>query len=55
MCVINACHKLILIRVHNGNNYIVEDLELMLELFKVQWRMSHVALNDVNKLSMLRA
>ena len=29
--------------------------ESEIELFKVQWRMLHVALNEVNKLSMLRA
>ena len=29
--------------------------EPTLELFKVQWRMPHVVLNEVNKLSMLRA
>ena len=49
--VINARHELILIRARNDNNYIVGDpaTEPMLELFKVQWRMSH-ALNEVNKL-----
>ena len=48
--IINACHELILIRARNGqNNYIVGDptTEPMLE-FKVQWRMPHVALNEVN-------
>ena len=57
--VINARHELILIRAHNGNNYIVgeptEPTEPTLELFKVQWRMPHVeclALNEINKLSM---
>jgi len=54
--VINV-HELILIRAHNSNNCIVgvPATESMLELFKVQWRMPHVALNEVNKLSMLRA
>jgi len=49
--VINARHELILIRVRNGNNYIVGDpvTEPTLELFKVQWRMS-LALNEVNEL-----
>jgi len=49
--VINTCHELILIRARNNNNYIVEDpaTEPTLELFKIQWRMSHVALNEVNK------
>ena len=40
--VINARHELILIRARNGNNCIVRV-------------MSHVALNEVNKLSMVRA
>ena len=40
--VINARHELILIRARNGNNCIVRV-------------MSHVALNEVNKLSMLCA
>ena len=49
--IINARHELILIRERNDNNYIVGKpvTESMLELFKVQWRMSH-ALNEVNKL-----
>ena len=49
-CVINARHELILIQTRNGNNYIVGDpaTESTLELFKVQWRMLHVALNEVN-------
>ena len=44
--VIDARHELILIRACNG--YIVGDpaTELTLELFKVQWRMPHVALNE---------
>jgi len=48
--VINTCHELILIRARNNNNYIVGDpaTEPTLE-FKIQWRMSHVALNEVNK------
>ncbi|KYN38525.1 hypothetical protein ALC56_07102 [Trachymyrmex septentrionalis] len=55
--VINARHELILIRARNGNNYIVGDpaAEPALELFKVQWRIPHVSLNEFNKLSMLSA
>ena len=55
--IINARHELILIWMRNGNNYIVEDpaTKPMLELFKVQWWIPHIALNEVNKLSMLRA
>ena len=39
------------------NNYIVGDpvTEPKLELFKIQWRIPHVTLNEVNKLFMLRA
>ena len=51
--VINARHELVLICA-NGNNYIVRD-SATLELFKIQWRMLHIALNEVNKLSMLHA
>ncbi|XP_012054323.1 PREDICTED: uncharacterized protein LOC105617375 [Atta cephalotes] len=55
--VINARHELILIRAHNDNNCLMEDpaTEPTLELFKVQWRMPHVLLSEINKLSMLRA
>ncbi|XP_036140658.1 uncharacterized protein LOC118647460 [Monomorium pharaonis] len=55
--VINARHELILIRSRNDNNCLVGDpaREPEIELFKVQWRMPHVLLNEVNKLSMLRA
>jgi hypothetical protein len=54
--IVNARHELILIRARNDNNCLVGDpaMEPKLELFKVQWRMPHVMLNDVNKLSMLR-
>ena len=55
-CVVfNDRYELILIRARNG--YIVRDsvTEPILELFKIQWRMPHVALNEDNKLSMLRA
>ena len=54
--VINAHHELILIRARNDNNCIVRDstTEPKFELFKIQWRMPHVTLNKVDKLSMLR-
>jgi hypothetical protein len=54
--VVNACHELILIRARNDNNSIVGNPahEPIIELFKVQWRMPHIILNEVNKLSMLR-
>ncbi|XP_011858301.1 PREDICTED: uncharacterized protein LOC105555870 [Vollenhovia emeryi] len=55
--VINARHELILIRSRNDNNCLFGAiaLEPQLEIFKIQWRMPHVLLNEVNKLSMLRA
>jgi len=55
--VINARHKLILIRARNDNNCLMGDptTEPTLELFKVQWRMPHVLLSEINKLSILRA
>jgi len=55
--VINARHKLILIRARNDNNCLMGDpaTEPTLKLFKVQWRISHVLLSEINKLSMLRA
>ncbi|XP_071640856.1 uncharacterized protein [Temnothorax longispinosus] len=55
--IVNACHELILIRARNDNNCIVGNpaTEPEIELFKVQWRMPHITLNEVNKLSMLRA
>ncbi|XP_070521660.1 uncharacterized protein [Cardiocondyla obscurior] len=54
--VVNARHELILIRARNDNNSIIGNskLEPEIELRKIQWRMSHVILNEVNKLSMLR-
>jgi len=55
--VINARHELILIRSRNDSNCLIgnptRDPEIT--LFKVQWWMSHVLLNEINKLSMLRA
>ncbi|XP_020297375.1 uncharacterized protein LOC109861931 [Pseudomyrmex gracilis] len=59
--VINARHELILIRSRNDKNCITavsqvdrEALNGNIELFKVQWRMPHVVLNDVTKLSLLQ-
>ncbi|XP_029672271.1 uncharacterized protein LOC115240946 [Formica exsecta] len=55
--VINARHELILIRSRNDNNCIFGHVsaEADIELFKIQWRMPHVILSEVNKLSLLRA
>lgn len=55
--VINARHELILIRSRNDNNCIHgnSNAEPQLEILRLQWRMPHVILNEVNKLSMLRA
>ncbi|XP_077275281.1 uncharacterized protein LOC143904456 [Temnothorax americanus] len=55
--VVNARHELILIRARSDNNCIVGNLatEPEIELFKIQWRMPHVTLYEVNKLPMLRA
>lgn len=54
--VINARHELILIRSRSDNNCLVGDsaLEPRINLLKIQWRMPHVVLNEINKLSMLR-
>ncbi|KYN28558.1 Matrix metalloproteinase-14 [Trachymyrmex cornetzi] len=54
--VINARHELILILARNDNNCVVvhESTEPKITLLKIQWRMPHVVLNDVNKLSLLR-
>ncbi|XP_076247948.1 uncharacterized protein LOC143187606 [Calliopsis andreniformis] len=54
--VINARHEFILIRSRNDNNCLVGSLMLEpeIELFKVQWRLPHVILNDITKLSLLR-
>ena len=53
--IINARHELILIRSRNDNNALIgsQMLEPEIELLKLQWRMPHVTLNDVNKLSLL--
>ncbi|KAL6416952.1 hypothetical protein ACFW04_014778 [Cataglyphis niger] len=55
--VINARHELILIGSLNDNNCLIGNsaLETVINTFKIQWRMPHVILNEVNKLSMLRA
>ncbi|XP_070529773.1 uncharacterized protein [Cardiocondyla obscurior] len=54
--VINAHHKLIFIRTRNDNNCLVGSsaLEPKVDLLKIQWRMPHVLLNKVKKLTMLR-
>jgi len=50
-------HELILIRARNVYNCLISDpaTDSKIELFEVQWRMPHVALNKINKLSMLQA
>ncbi|XP_071575602.1 uncharacterized protein [Temnothorax nylanderi] len=61
--VINARHELILIRARNDVNCVVDPKKTVprdpakdpkITLLKVHWRMPHVALNDVTKLSLLR-
>jgi len=53
--ITSARHELI--RVRNDYNCLMGNsvTEPEIELFKVQWRMPHVALYEINKLSMLRA
>jgi len=57
--VINAHHELILIRSRNDNNCLFGDSTLepvcVINIFKIQWRMPHVLLSEIEKLSMLRA
>ncbi|KYN20094.1 hypothetical protein ALC57_07562 [Trachymyrmex cornetzi] len=55
--VINARLELILIRARNDNNCLTGDpaTKPILELLKIQWRMPHVLLSEINKLAMLRA
>ncbi|XP_024873988.1 uncharacterized protein LOC112455976, partial [Temnothorax curvispinosus] len=55
--VINVRHELILIRSRTDNNCLLGSLALepTVKLLKIQWRMPHVVLSEVNKLSMLRA
>ncbi|EFN86507.1 hypothetical protein EAI_01862, partial [Harpegnathos saltator] len=54
--VINARHELILLRSRSDNNSLLGSsaLDPKIVLFKIQWRMPHVILNDMNKFSMLR-
>ncbi|XP_067208458.1 uncharacterized protein [Linepithema humile] len=54
--VINARHELVLIRSRNDNNCLVgrAGANPTIELLKIQWRMPHVSLSEVNKLSFLR-
>ncbi|XP_014476946.1 PREDICTED: uncharacterized protein LOC106745654 [Dinoponera quadriceps] len=55
--VINARHELVLIRTRNDVDSIIAQptsKNPKLTLLKVQWRMPHVVLNDLNKLSLLR-
>ncbi|XP_077272754.1 uncharacterized protein LOC143903159 [Temnothorax americanus] len=54
--VTNARHELILIRSRTDNNCLMGSLALepTVKLLKIQWRMPHVVLSEVNKLSMLR-
>ncbi|KAL6416884.1 hypothetical protein ACFW04_014803 [Cataglyphis niger] len=53
--VINARHELILIRARNDYNCLVsrKSHEPKIVLLKIQWRMPHVVLNDINKLALL--
>ncbi|XP_072766651.1 uncharacterized protein [Anoplolepis gracilipes] len=55
--VINARHELILIRSRNDNNCLfgAQAAEAEIELHKIQWRMTHVILDEIGKLSLLRA
>lgn len=54
--IINARHELILIRSRIDINALqgVDTLKPKVELFKVQWRVPHVSLEELNKLSLLR-
>ncbi|XP_024881315.1 uncharacterized protein LOC112460731 [Temnothorax curvispinosus] len=61
--VINTRYKLILIRSRSDHNCVVDPKKIVprdpakdpkITLLKVQWRMPHVALNDVTKLLLLR-
>ncbi|KAL6268075.1 hypothetical protein P5V15_001163 [Pogonomyrmex californicus] len=53
--MINARHKLILIRSGNNNNCLMKNsaLDPVIDLFKIQCRMLHVLLSEIKKLSML--
>lgn len=54
--IINARHELILIRARNDNNCIITNTEKFpsIQLFKIQWRMPHISLNEITKLSLLK-
>ncbi|XP_026830912.1 uncharacterized protein LOC113563446 [Ooceraea biroi] len=54
--VINAPHERILLRSCNDNNILLGNPALapVIDIFKIQWRMPHVLLDEVTKLSMLR-
>ncbi|XP_076291053.1 uncharacterized protein LOC143214201 [Lasioglossum baleicum] len=55
--VINARHELILIRSRTDVNALYSpsnNAKPILNLYKIQWRMPHVALDEIHKLSMLR-
>ncbi|XP_076548225.1 uncharacterized protein LOC143306063 [Osmia lignaria lignaria] len=54
--VINAHHELILIRSRDDKNAIfgTDGAKYTLQLYKVQWRMPHVTLEERHKLSLLR-
>jgi len=53
--VVNTHHELILIWARSDNSCLVESpMEPEIDLLKVQWRMPHVILNEVNKLFLLR-
>jgi len=49
--IVNACYELMLIKLRN-NNCLIGDpaTNPTFELFKVQWRMLHVLLSEINKL-----
>ncbi|KAL6254106.1 hypothetical protein P5V15_014726 [Pogonomyrmex californicus] len=49
--VINARHELILIRSRNDNNCLMGNsaLDPVIDLFKIQWRMPHVLLNEIKQ------
>ncbi|EFN80968.1 hypothetical protein EAI_11138 [Harpegnathos saltator] len=54
--MINAHHELILLRSRRDHNSLLGSsvLDSKIELFKMQWRMPHVILNDINELSLLK-
>ncbi|XP_078051669.1 uncharacterized protein LOC144477804 [Augochlora pura] len=54
--VINARHELILIRARNDANALgsmSDNVKPVLDLHKIQWRMPHVALDEIYKLSLM--